>query len=122
MQNQTIFFYSCNSSNQYFWILWLHSSNKPCFSTNKRQYSKSWHNFEQSNLCCNINDDQSLNIKLNPYAIEKHQPNEDKLIHYKFEEYYQSRSCGKNKNAQKRNQTQQISRKPNINNIDTLSS
>jgi len=32
---------------------------------------------------------------LNPYAIGKHQPNEDKLIHYKFEEYYQSRSCGK---------------------------
>jgi len=39
-------------------------------STNKRQYSKSWHNFGQSNLCCNIDHDQSLDIKLNPYAIE----------------------------------------------------
>jgi hypothetical protein len=105
MQNQTIFFDSYNNSNQYFWILWLHSSNKPCFSTNKRQYSKSWHNLQQSNLCCNINDDQSLNIKLNPYAIEKHKPNEEKLIHYKFEQYCQSRSCGKNINAKNEKQT-----------------
>jgi hypothetical protein len=48
-----------------------------------------------------MNDDQNLNIKLNPYVIEKHQPNEEKLIHYKYEECYQSRSCGKKKNPKK---------------------
>jgi hypothetical protein len=101
-----LLFYSyAHHNHQYFWMLWLHSSNKPCFSTNKRQYSKLWHNLEQSNLCCNIDDDQSLNIKLNPYAIEKHKPNEKKLIHYKSQEYYQSRSCGKNTNAKKEKQT-----------------
>jgi len=101
-----LLFYSCAHHNhQYFWMLWLHSCNKPCFSTNKRQYSKSWHNLERSNLCCNIDNDQSLNIKLNPYAIEKHKPNEKKLTHYKSEKYYQSRSCGKNTNAKKEKQT-----------------
>jgi hypothetical protein len=37
---------------------------------------------------------------LNPYAIEKHKPNEKKLIHYKSQEYYQS-ECGKNTSAKK---------------------
>lgn len=46
----------------------------------KAEYSKSWHNLEQSNLCCNLADDQSLDIKLNPHATEKHKPNQRRKI------------------------------------------
>jgi len=64
----------------------------------KAEYSKSWHNLEQSNLCCNLADDQSLDIKLNPYATKKHKPKGEKLSHCKSQEYFQSR-CGRNSNA-----------------------
>jgi hypothetical protein len=69
----------------------------------KAEYSKLWHNLEQSNLCCNLADDQSLDIKLNPYATEKHKPKGEKLTHCKSQEYYQSR-CGRNSNAKEEKQ------------------
>ncbi len=40
---------------------------------------------------------------MNPFAIEKHKPNEEKLTHYKSQEYYQSR-CGKNTRFKKEKQ------------------
>jgi len=69
----------------------------------KAEYSKSWHNLEQSNLCCNLADDQSLDIKLNPYATEKHKPKGEKLTHCKSQEYYQFR-CGRNSNDKEEKQ------------------
>jgi hypothetical protein len=65
-------------------MLWLHPSNKPCFQPTKD-------NIPNHGIILN---NQSLEIKLNPYAIEKHKSNEEKLIHYKSSKYYQSR-CGK---------------------------
>jgi len=54
-------------------MLWLHPSNKPCFQPTKD-------NIPNHGIILN---NQSLEIKLNPYAIEKHKSNEEKLIHYK---------------------------------------
>jgi hypothetical protein len=69
----------------------------------KAENSKLWHNLEQSNLYCNLADDQSLDIKLNPYATEKDKPKGEKLTHCKSQEYYQSR-CGRNSNAKEEKQ------------------